>query len=81
MQTIGEIIDKLTIVNLKIYHEEITRHSGNDQERLRASDKICILNNQRCALKQEIDEYFLKALSDPSFHNISPEVKNYKVRE
>lgn len=67
--SLGEIIDKLITNCIKQYMQEDIRHSGNDQERLSASDKITKLNKQRWKLIAAINE-----LIDPQFQ---PEHKDY----
>ena len=61
METIGSLIDKLTIVNLKIWKfEDVKRISEDDHEIAEATKKTNILNQQRNDLVQEIN----KLLSD-----------------
>jgi len=73
METFGNLIDKLTIVNLKIWKfEDIKRSSDKDDEIADATRKTNVLNQQRNDLIQEIDEMFISA----SKGKIS--FKNYK---
>jgi len=73
METFGNLIDKLTIVNLKIWKfEDIKRESKDDKEIADATRKTNILNQQRNDLIQEIDEMLIEA----SKGNIL--FKNYK---
>jgi hypothetical protein len=64
METLGTLIDKLTISNLKIWHAEDRRndHSLLDAERLKAADQVTVCNRQRNELVAEIDEFFAAAL-------------------
>jgi len=64
METIGSLIDKLTVVNLKIYHTEDIAHNPKSKLKAvgRAKLKINDLNNQRNALIQEIDELVEQAV-------------------
>ena len=56
METIGELIDKLTIVNLKMWKwEDVKRSGGNDKTIADATRKTSLLNHQRSNLIQEID--------------------------
>lgn len=60
MDTFGNLIDKLTIVNLKIWkYEDIKRESGDDSIIADATRKTNILNQQRNDLIQELDEMFI----------------------
>lgn len=57
METIGNLVDKLTVVNLKIWHyEDIKRDSKDDALIAKACKATNILNSQRNDLIQEIDE-------------------------
>jgi hypothetical protein len=60
METFGSLIDKLSIVNLKLYHtEDIAQEEGADDKTVaNAKRKISILNRQRNALIEEIDVLF-----------------------
>lgn len=60
-ETMGSLIDKLTVANLKIWHqEEVAQAAGaSDKVVANAKRKISTLNLQRNALIQEIDEYFV----------------------
>lgn len=76
MDTFGNLIDKLTIVNLKIWkYEDIKRDSNNDKEIADATRKTNILNQQRTDLIQEIDEMLIEAASGKI------NFKNYKQGE
>jgi len=57
VDTIGSLIDKLTIANIRLWHlEDIRRDlSLSDKERLKACDQISVVNKQRNNLIDEID--------------------------
>jgi hypothetical protein len=60
METIGNLIDKLTIVNMRIWmFEDIKRTSEDDRTIANATRKTNVLNQQRTDLIQEIDELVL----------------------
>lgn len=62
MDTFGNLIDKLTIVNLKIWKfEDIKRDSDDDKTIADATRKTNILNQQRNDLIQEIDQMLIDA--------------------
>lgn len=76
METFGNLIDKLTIVNMKIWkYEDIKRDSNSNDEIAEATKKTNLLNQQRNDLIQEIDEMLI----DASEGKIS--FKNYKQGE
>ena len=58
MDTLGSLIDKLTIMNLKLWHQEDIKHDpdADDKTVANAARKIAILNKQRNDLIEEIDE-------------------------
>ena len=60
METIGNLIDKLTIVNLRIWMlEDIKRTALDDHSIADATRKTNILNQQRSDLIQEIDNFII----------------------
>ena len=56
METIGSLIDKLSINELKIYHmnEQLTRTDITDEQRENFKSRLSVLNMQRCDLTQEL---------------------------
>ena len=73
MDTFRNLIDKLTIVNLKIWKfEDIKRDSTDDHIIAEATRKTNVLNQQRNDLIQELDEMYIDAA------NGEIKFKNYK---
>jgi hypothetical protein len=63
METIGNLIDKLSIVNIRIWMlEDIKRNAKDDAPIADATRKTNILNQQRVDLIQEIDEFVVGVL-------------------
>ena len=59
MDSIGDLVDKLIIVNLKIFKaEDVKRASSADKEIADATRATNVLNQQRNKLKNEINERF-----------------------
>ncbi len=58
METIGSLIDKLSINELKIYHmkEQIHRDDVDDAFIRECMDKLEILNTQRKDMSEELQE-------------------------
>ena len=56
METIGSLIDKLSINELKIYHmnEQLTRTDITDEQRENFKFRLSVLNMQRGDLTQEL---------------------------
>jgi hypothetical protein len=57
-ETVGSLVDKLMTVAMKLWHQEEIAHepAADDKTVAGAKRKINVLNNQRNALIQEIDE-------------------------
>lgn len=58
METVGTLTDKISIVNIKIWHLEDKRNDKTlpDEDRLKAADELTIQNRLRRKLCREIDE-------------------------
>lgn len=64
METLSGLVDRISIVNIKIWHLEEKRNDKKlpDKERLEAADKLTLLNRQRRKLCQEFDELMKKII-------------------
>lgn len=60
METIGSLIDKITILDLKIFHmsEQIQLKSNNKQHIKNCRERVIILKNQRDDLVIELNGLF-----------------------
>ena len=78
-ETLGSLVDKLTIANIRLWHLEDTRRdlSLPGRERLAAADKIAIVNQERNDLMDEIDEFLSRALRGKAKLR-APKLKIYK---
>jgi hypothetical protein len=78
-ETLGSLIDKLTIANIRLWHLEDVRRdrSLSDKDRLKAADAISEVNQQRNDLMDEIDE-FLYWAAHGKVKLKAPKVKIYK---
>ena len=78
METLGSLVDKLSIANIRLWHlEDIRRNlSLSDKERLEAADKVSVVNSERNSLIDEIDEYLENAIKGDK-RLTSPKVKLY----
>lgn len=58
--TIGEVIDRLAITNLKLWHleEQMADASLSKEDKGRISEDIVLLNDLRCKCIEAIDEFF-----------------------
>lgn len=80
-ETLGALIDKLSIVNLKLWHCQELLYSGTEQppnERERLEEKNASLLEQRARLIETIDRWIEQAIDDPAEMVItSPQNKLY----
>jgi len=79
METLGSLIDKLTIANTRLWHLEDERRNRSlpDKDRLAACDKVSIVNRQRNDLIDEINQLFSDAISGKVTKLIEPKHKDY----
>ena len=78
-ETLGSLVDKLTIANIRLWHLEDTRRdlSLPGRKRLAAADKIALVNQERNDLMDEIDEFLSRALRGKAKLR-APKLKIYK---
>jgi hypothetical protein len=63
-ETLGSLVDKLTVVNLRIWMlEDVKRDATDDHAIAEATRKTNVLNQQRSDLIQEIDELVIGLVS------------------
>ena len=79
METPYSLVDKINVVNLKIWHEEEIAHDpdSTDEQIAKSKKKINILNTQRNDLIQEGDERLLRLLLGEEELKVFPQCKNY----
>jgi len=79
METPGSLIDKLSIVNLKLWHQEEVAHDPNATDHVLAAAKRKIdgLNLQRNALVLELDELFHSIIMEGKPYPIVNQFKDY----
>lgn len=77
METLGSLVDKLSIANLKVWHLEERRNdkSLSDTERLAAADQLTMANRQRNLLAQEIDQLLAAVLTGDKTPVVQPYVR------
>ncbi len=78
-ETLGSLVDKLTIANIRLWHLEEIKHreSASDADVADAARKIAVVNKQRNSLIDEIDEFLDGARKDLSKIITAPKVKLY----
>ena len=78
-ETLGSLIDKLAITNLRLWHLEEVKHDdeASDSEVADVARKIGVVNKQRNALIDEIDEFLDEARNNLKKPITSPKLKLY----
>lgn len=78
-ETLGSLIDKLTIANIRLWHLEDARRDRSlpNKDRLAAADAISVVNGQRNDLMDEIDAFLYNA-AHGRVKLQAPKVKIYK---
>lgn len=74
--SMGELIDRLTIVNLKLYNlkDEVIKRKEDQEFLAQAAIKDIYLVEERSRLKKAIDEKLIAMINNPAFN---PEIKSY----
>jgi len=64
-ETLGSLMDKLTVANIRLWHLEDRRRDRAlpDAERLAAADAVSLVNGQRNDLIDEVDAFLEEALA------------------
>lgn len=83
METIGSLIDKLSINELKIYHmrEQAQRDDVTDEFRTDCSNRLAILHQQRIDLTEELDQLMGDVLSGRKQLKLYRQMKMYNEKK
>ncbi len=83
MYSIGELVDKLSVENLKIFRVREQLHSDNlsDEEYVSLNNKMNILNQNRSVLSNLLDEKVEKVITGKEKNSILKMVKTYSTEE
>ena len=78
-ETLGSLVDKLTIANIRLWHLEDARRDRGlpARDRLAAADAISVVNKQRNDLMDEFDEFLYRA-AHGQVKLTAPKVKIYQ---
>ena len=78
-ETPGLIIDRLSILALKIYHtdEEVHRPTASDEHHHRNEDRLAILIQQRADLAQCLDDLWSQVLAGQRRFRLYRQMKMY----
>jgi hypothetical protein len=80
MLSIGDLIDKLVIENIKIFNvrELIHNKKLNDKEYVELNKKMMILNKNRSIISTALDNKIEKVISKEEKNSILEHIKTYK---
>ena len=83
MYSIGDMVDKLVIENLKIFsiREELHKDNLSDKEYVTLNNKMNILNQNRSTLANLLDEKVEKVVNKKEKNVLLKIVKTYNVEE
>jgi hypothetical protein len=78
-ETIGSLVDKITIVELKRYHmgEQTQRSDATDEHREACQQKLAILTMQRDDLEEELNQLFRDVLAGTAQLKVYRQFKMY----
>jgi len=78
-ETIGTLIDKITITELKIYHmrEQLSRNDAPKEHKDRCAQKIEVLKIQTKDLQEELTELFNNVIAGKAKLKIYRQFKMY----
>lgn len=83
METLGSLIDKLSINELKIYHmtEQYERDDVDDDFRADCQNRLSVLRLQREDLKQELQQLMDDVLSGRKKFKLYRQMKMYNEKK
>ncbi len=83
METVGSLVDKLTINELKIYHmkEQFQRDDVDDEFRDDCKNRLGILEMQRDDLKEELQQLMDDVLSGKKKFKLYRQMKMYNEKK
>ena len=83
METVGSLIDKLSINELKIYHmeEQSLRDDVDERFRMDCQNRLGILNAQRDDLKAELQELMDDVLAGKRKFKVYRQMKMYNEKK
>jgi hypothetical protein len=78
-ETVGSLVDKLSIVELKIYHmrEQVDRADADSAHRTRCAEKLLVLQTQRDDLAAEMTDLWTRVAAGTYRPKIYRQFKMY----
>ena len=83
MYSIGDLVDKLSVENLKIFRVREQLHSEDlsDENYVELNNKMNILNQNRATLSNLLDDKVEKVVSKKEKNSVLKMVKTYSTEE
>lgn len=83
MYSIGDLVDKLSVENLKIFRVREQLHSEDlsDEDYVELNNKMNILNQNRATLSNLLDDKVEKVVSKKEKNSVLKMVKTYNTEE
>jgi len=83
LNSIGDLIDKLIIENLKIFNLRTKLHSEelSDEEYVKTNNQMNMLNKNRSIISNLLDEKVEKVVSGKEKNSILKIIKTYNIEE
>lgn len=83
MYSIGDLVDKLSVENLKIFRVREQLHSEDlsDEKYVELNNKMNILNQNRSTLSNLLDDKVEKVISKKEKNSVLKMVKTYSTEE
>ena len=83
MYSIGDLVDKLSVENLKIFRVREQLHSEDlsDEKYVELNNKMNILNQNRSTLSNLLDDKVEKVISKKEKNSVLKMIKTYSTEE
>jgi len=83
LYSIGDLVDKLSVENLKIFRVREQLHSEDlsDEDYVELNNKMNILNQNRATLSNLLDDKVEKVVSKKEKNSVLKMVKTYNTEE
>lgn len=83
MNSIGDLIDKLVIENIKIFTLREKLHSDNltDEEYVKLTNNMMILNENRGTISNFLDDKIDKVVSGKEQNVVLKKIKTYNIHK
>lgn len=83
MYSIGDLIDKLVIENIKIFtiREKLHDESISDEENVRLTNNMMIVNENRGVISDHLDEKITNVVEGKESNQALKKIKTYNIHK